>query len=125
DPDPAGEEDVRDVGLLRKHEAALRLLHLDLRTHRQRDQRALEGAVSQPGAEPEDSALAGRGDDGDVAARAFLVVERRGGGGAPERLARAGEARLPPPGADDEERAPPPPPRFPLPPPPSRSPAAR
>ena len=104
DPDPAGDEDQQPRRVLRQDEVALRLLDLDLGPDGELGERALEGAVAEPCAEPDHAALGRRCDRRDVTARALLVLVRRVQQLDPEVLAGAVVERLVAQVEDDEER---------------------
>ena len=57
-----------------QQERALRLLDLDLVADLELGERLLEGAVAEPGREPDDARLGRRGDERDVPPQTFLVV---------------------------------------------------
>ena len=88
DPDAAGDEHVFPIGVLGKDEVSLRLLDVDFGADRQLREGALKGAVSEPRAETEHTALVRCGHDGKVPARTLVVlvgwIEER----HPEVLAR-------------------------------------
>ncbi len=88
DPDSPGDEHVGPIGLIREQKASLRLLDLDRGSDGKLGERPLERGVAQARAETEHAALVRRRDDGDVPARALLVVVWRVEKGDPEVLAR-------------------------------------
>ena len=87
DADAARDEHEGPVGLARHEEVALRLFHVDLGADGKLAERALERRVAKARAEAEDAAFVRRRHDGDVPARALLVVVGRVEQRDPEVLA--------------------------------------